>query len=88
MPLRPKSPVFREAQKHIRSRLEKKWIPLFIRTEGYLERHGMIEKSNNESEEETLEVSYRLCVSQFLMRIIVMCIFQPIYKKYHSIASQ
>ena len=36
---RPKSPFFREAQKHIRARLEKKWVPTFISTAEYLERN-------------------------------------------------
>ena len=36
---RPKSPFFREAQKHIRARLEKKWVPMFISTTEYLERN-------------------------------------------------
>lgn len=55
LPLRPKSPVYREAQKHIRSRLEKKWIPMFTRSPGYLERHGL-NVSGNDTKEELIDV--------------------------------
>ena len=41
LPARPKTPVFREAQKHVRSRLEKKWLAEFITTPEYLSRHGV-----------------------------------------------
>ncbi len=39
LPSRPKTPVFREAQKHVRARLEKKWVTVFITTPEYLERN-------------------------------------------------
>lgn len=41
----PSPAVFREMQKHIRARLEKKWVVQFIETPKFLERH-----SNNTSE--------------------------------------
>ena len=40
LPARPKTPVFREAQKHVRARLEKKWMALFIKTPEYITRNG------------------------------------------------
>ena len=49
LPSRPKSSVFCEAQKHIRSRLEKKWVPLFTKSEEFIERHGG-EKSTSANE--------------------------------------
>ena len=38
LPARPGSPVFREAQKYVRARLEKKWVPLFIAQPDFLAR--------------------------------------------------
>ena len=39
LPGRPKTPVFREAQKHVRARLEKKWLPEFISTPEFITRN-------------------------------------------------
>lgn len=39
LPSRPRTPVFREAQKHVRARLEKKWLVMFINSSGFLERN-------------------------------------------------
>ena len=41
LPARPKTAVFREAQKYVRARLEKKWIAAFIQTPDYLARNGL-----------------------------------------------
>ena len=38
--VRPKTPVFREAQKHVRARLEKKWLTAFIASPEFLARNG------------------------------------------------
>ena len=40
MPKRPGTPVFREAQKHILSKLEKKWVPSYLETPEYRARVG------------------------------------------------
>lgn len=41
LPARPRTPVFREAQKHVRRRLEKKWLAEFINTPEFKARnHG------------------------------------------------
>ena len=39
LPGRPRTPLFREAQKHIRARLEKRWLIQFINSPGFLERN-------------------------------------------------
>lgn len=39
MPSRPRTPLFREAQKHVRARLEKRWLIQFIKSSGFLERN-------------------------------------------------
>ena len=39
LPNRPRTPVFREAQKHVRARLEKKWLIQFINSPEFLERN-------------------------------------------------
>lgn len=39
LPARPRTPVFREAQKHVQSRLEKAWLVKFINTPEFLERN-------------------------------------------------
>ena len=40
LPARPRTPVFREAQKHVRARLEKKWLAGFMSTPEFIERNG------------------------------------------------
>lgn len=40
LPARPRTPVFREAQKHVRRRLEKKWLAEFITTPDFISRNG------------------------------------------------
>ena len=40
LPARPRTPVFREAQKHVRRRLEKKWLAEFIKTSEFKARNG------------------------------------------------
>ena len=40
LPGRPKTPVFREAQKHVRGRLEKRWLPEFTATPEFIARNG------------------------------------------------
>ena len=39
LPPRPRTPVFREAQKHVQARLEKMWLVRFINTPEFLERN-------------------------------------------------
>ena len=39
---RPKTPVFREAQKHVRAKLEKKWLSAFTQTPQYIARRGVV----------------------------------------------
>jgi len=39
LPARPRTPVFREAQKHVRASLEKVWLVQFMNTPGIMERH-------------------------------------------------
>lgn len=48
LPARPSTPVFREAQKHVRRRLEKKWLADFLSSPEFLERNGggLAEQSN------------------------------------------
>ena len=38
LPRRPKTAVFREAQKLIRARIENKWVPTFTSTPEFIER--------------------------------------------------
>lgn len=40
LPARPRTPVFREAQKHVRRRLEKKWLAEFIASPEFISRNG------------------------------------------------
>ena len=40
LPPRPSSPVLREAQKYVRSRLEKKWVKEFVESETFLTRNA------------------------------------------------
>lgn len=40
LPARPRTAVFREAQKHVRARLEKKWLAEFISTPEFIDRNG------------------------------------------------
>lgn len=39
LPARPPSPVLREAQKHVRARLEKVWLTRFINSREFMERN-------------------------------------------------
>lgn len=39
LPARPKTPVFREAQKHVQARLEKTWMVRFINSPEFLQRN-------------------------------------------------
>ena len=41
LPSRPKTPVFREAQKHVQAKLEKKWLVEFLGTPEYKARSGL-----------------------------------------------
>eukprot|EP00731_Ephydatia_muelleri_P031590 Em0023g97a len=43
LPTRPKTPVFIAAQKHVRAKLEKKWVVAFITSPQYLSRHKSAE---------------------------------------------
>lgn len=43
LPARPKTPVFIAAQKHVRAKLEKKWVAAFITSPQYLSRHKSAE---------------------------------------------
>ena len=55
LPSRPKSAVFREAQKHIRSKIEK-FVRLFVRTKEFLERTvGQSTIKNGKKEEMVLD---------------------------------
>lgn len=46
---RPRTPVFREAQKHVRARLEKIWLMEFIDSPGFLERNRGTKMSRSTS---------------------------------------
>ena len=39
LPARPRTPVFIEAQKHVRARLERKWLAEFIASPEYISRN-------------------------------------------------
>ena len=42
LPARPKTPVFREAQKHVQAMLEKKWLTKFLKTPEYKSQRELI----------------------------------------------
>ena len=62
LPSRPKSPIFREAQKHIRARLEKKYVRLFIQTPEFMERNGGVKttQSDKDGDNERDSVSFKI----------------------------
>lgn len=39
LPARPSSAVIKEAQKHVRTRLESKWLPMYMETSEFKQRH-------------------------------------------------
>ena len=51
LPSRPKSSVFREAQKHIRVKIET-FVRSFVQTPEFLERHGQFNKKEGEEEKD------------------------------------
>lgn len=59
LPSRPRTPLFREAQKHIRARLEKRWLIQFINSPGFLERNkkAIFAKSNSSTKAQQYVVS-------------------------------
>ena len=65
---RPGTPVLREAQKHILSRLEKKWVPGYIETPQYKARMGDVpDGASQHSSDSVSHVSGRgliICLSQ------------------------
>ncbi len=68
LPARPRTPVFRETQKHVRGRLEKKWLAMFIISPEFLERNrGVIiagtSRSNNCFRSQSFYVSYHTYIA-------------------------
>ena len=66
LPARPKTPVFREAQKHVQAILEKKWLTRFLETPEYKARKGVDthkETWEEEGEERPKDRVYSLNVS-------------------------
>jgi uncharacterized short protein YbdD (DUF466 family) len=53
LPGRPRTPLFREAQKHVRSRLEKRWLAQFISSHDFLERNKKVAFSKSSSAHKT-----------------------------------
>jgi len=49
LPPRPSSAVFREAQKYVRARLEKKWLPMFLETLEFKQRHMTVRQEGGRS---------------------------------------
>ena len=76
LPARPPSPVLREAQKHVRSRLEKIWLRKFINSPEFLERNkgALLSKSNSSSKSQTVTVSLKAlaCLS------MILCTLSPV----------
>ena len=69
LPARPPSPILREAQKHVRSRLEKIWLPQFIRSSEFLERNregSILNKTISSSKAQTItvRVSHSACCNR------------------------
>ena len=50
LPARPKTAVFREAQKHIRSKIEKRWLAEYVLTPEYRARSGVVDGVDDEEE--------------------------------------
>ena len=60
LPARPKTPVFREAQKHVRAKLERKWLSLFLQSPEYIARNGVLlseKESKTQSDTESGRVT-------------------------------
>ena len=47
LPARPSTPVLREVQKHVRARLEKKWLAEFMMSPEFVERNRNTHLSNS-----------------------------------------
>lgn len=60
LPARPPSPVLREAQKHVRARLEKTWLMRFINSPEFLERNRGTILSKSTSSTKTPLVTVRI----------------------------
>ena len=50
LPARPKTAVFREAQKHVRSKIEKRWLTEYVLTPEYRARSGVVDGDDDEEE--------------------------------------
>ena len=48
LPARPRTAVFREAQKHVQAKLEKKWLAEFLETPEYKARSGVATERERE----------------------------------------
>ncbi len=67
---RPRTPVFIEAQKHVRIRLERKWLTEFMATPEYLSRnkgslsngHGIRMTRTNGDKDSSTYVSYNTMI--------------------------
>ena len=69
LPSRPKTPVFREAQKHVQAKLEKKWLAEFLDTPEY-KAHSRLATERDEQEEEgrgRRRVTVNVCNKSSLM---------------------
>ena len=81
LPARPKTPVFREAQKHIRAKLEKKWVGEFVLSPDYKARSGVgVEREGGKEQAAGVTADRGSPVSVYkparsCMRIVRTCIF-------------
>ena len=47
IPKRPPSPIIKEAQKHVRYRLENKWLPMYTETSEFKQRRLAVKFNND-----------------------------------------
>ena len=73
LPARPKTPVFREAQKHVQAKLEKKWLAEYLETPEYKARSGLITERDDGEEEgggrlAKHRVTVNVCTEKFYIK--------------------
>ena len=62
LPPRPSSAVFREAQKYVRARLEKKWLPMFLETPEFKQRHMACRQGEGRRSSVSSAAGTRVCI--------------------------
>ncbi len=78
LPSRPKSAVFREAQKYVRAKLEK-FVRAFIRSLEYLERHDPTQLPKNEGADETANDDVRIIQNHICVINDTISLYSPMF---------